>query len=92
VSEKVVVSREEMDRLVLMRVDLDRYEAQLIPDLYQENLALRTALQRLVDAVQVAEQHLGLEATKNHRAALHDAQDLLRRDSDLSRSQPPGLG
>jgi hypothetical protein len=76
-SEKVVVDRSEMDRLVLMRVDLDRYEAQLIPDLQQEVLALRHSLRRLVEAVQEAEGELGLEATKGHRGALRDAQRLL---------------
>jgi hypothetical protein len=76
-SEKVVIERVEMDRLVAMRMDLDRYEAQLIPDLQQEVLALRHALRRLIEAVQEAEHLLGLEATKSHRAALHDAERLL---------------
>jgi hypothetical protein len=76
-TEKVVVDREEMDRLLLMRMDLDRYEAQLIPDLQQEALALRHALRRLVEAVQEAERLFRLESNTSHRAALHEAQSLL---------------
>jgi hypothetical protein len=75
--DKVIVGRQEMDRLVLMRMDLDRYEAQLIPDLQQENLALRHALRRLIEAVVEAESVLSLEATKSHRGALHNAERLL---------------
>jgi hypothetical protein len=75
--DEVVVRRDEMDRLVLMRMDIDRYEAQLIPDLQQEALALRHALRRLVEAVVQAEHVLHLEATKNHRGALHAAERLL---------------
>ena len=88
-SEKVVVGRDEMDRLVLMRMDLDRYEAQLIPDLYQENLVLRNALQRLLEAVQEADLQATLEASDRHRGALHDAQRLLAERSELSRQRPP---
>lgn len=87
-SEKVVVDRSEMDRLVLMRVDLDRYEAQLIPDLRQEVLALRHTLRRLVEAVQDAERVLSLEASKGHRGALRDAQRLLEEDGDLAWNRP----
>jgi hypothetical protein len=88
-SEKVVVGREEMDRLVLMRMDLDRYEAQLIPDLYQENLALRNALQRLLEVVQEADLQVTLEASDRRRGALHDAQRLLGERSEVSRHRPP---
>jgi hypothetical protein len=76
-SDKVVVERGEMDGLVMMRLDLDRYEAQLIPDLQQEVLALHHALRRLVEAVREAEHLLSLEATKSHRGALRDAERLL---------------
>jgi hypothetical protein len=88
-SEKVVVGREEMDRLVLMRMDLDRYETQLIPDLYQENLALRNALQRLLEVVQEADLQVPLEASDRRRDALHDAQRLLGERSEVSRQRPP---
>lgn len=58
--EQVVIDRSELDRLVLMRMDFDRYEAQLIPDLQREVLALRNALRRLVETVQEAEQLISL--------------------------------
>ena len=49
-SGKIVMARDEVDRLVLMRMDLDRYEAQLIPDLRQQVVDLTRALKGLVDA------------------------------------------
>jgi len=76
-SEKVIVRRDEMDRLVLMRMDLDRYEAQLIPDLYKENLALRNALRRLVQVIQEADTQVSPDASNRHSAAVHDAERLL---------------
>jgi hypothetical protein len=44
------MAREEVDRLVMMRLDLDRYEAQLIPDLQQQVCDLTRALKGLVAA------------------------------------------
>jgi hypothetical protein len=44
------MAREEVDRLVLMRMDLDRYETQLIPDLRQQVVDLTRALRGLVEA------------------------------------------
>lgn len=76
-SDRVIIDRDEMDRLVLMRMDLDRYEAQLIPDLQQEVVALRNALRAVVEAVQEEEQRLDLVATGSHRSALDEAQRLL---------------
>lgn len=87
-SERVVVGRDEMDRLVMMRMDLDRYEAQLIPDLYQENLALRNALQRLLEVIQEADLQVTLEASDRHRGALHDARRLLGERRELWRNRP----
>jgi kynureninase len=75
------MGRDDVDRFVLMRSDLDRYEAQLIPDLQQEALALRNALIRLVAAVHEAEAVLNLEATTSHRSALHGAERLLAQPS-----------
>jgi len=91
-SDKVVIERDEMDRLVLMQMDLDRYEAQLIPDLQQETLALHHALRRLVEAVREAEHLLNLEATTRHRGALRQAERLLvdlaqRREEPTSGGQ-----
>ncbi len=76
-SGKVVVARDEMDRLVLMRMDLDRYEAQLIPDLYEENHALRNALRRLVQVIQEGDTPVSPDACNRRSAALHDAERLL---------------
>ena len=93
-SDKVVIERDEMDRLVLMRMDLDRYEAQLIPELQQEALALYHALRRLVEAVGEAEHLLKLEATTSHRGALLEAERLLaeleqrREDAAWRRRRP----
>ena len=92
-TEKVVIDRDELDRFVLMRMGLDRYEAQLIPDLQQEVDALRRTLGRLVDAVQGAEQLISLEATtESLRSALHDAQLLLAEPSTLLRSEATSAG
>jgi len=44
------MARDEVDRLVMMRMDLDRYEAQLIPDLQQLVFDLTRALKGLVAA------------------------------------------
>jgi hypothetical protein len=49
-NSKIVMARDELDRLVMMRMDLDRYEAQLIPDLQQQVLDLTRALKGLVAA------------------------------------------
>jgi len=76
-----------MDRIVLMRMDLDRYEAQLIPDLQCDILTLRHVLRRLVEAGEEAEQSLDLEASTSHRGALHEAQQLLEERNDPSRKQ-----
>jgi hypothetical protein len=46
----VLMPRDEVDRLVSMRMDLDRYEAQLIPDLQQLVFDLTRALKGLVAA------------------------------------------
>jgi hypothetical protein len=89
-SDEVVIERREIDQLALMQMDLDRYEAQLIPDLQQESLALYHALRRLVGAVREAEHLLELEATTSHRGALRAAERLLV-DLEQRREQPPGL-
>lgn len=44
------MARDEVDRLILMRMDLDRYEAKLIPDLQQQVFALTRALKGLIAA------------------------------------------
>jgi hypothetical protein len=47
---RIMMGRDEVDRLVLMRMDIDRYEAQLIPDLQQLVFDLTRALKGLVAA------------------------------------------
>jgi hypothetical protein len=53
--EKVVIDSDAMDRLPLMRMDLEPHEAQTISDLRHEVIALRHALRLLVEAVNQAE-------------------------------------
>jgi hypothetical protein len=43
-SNKVAVGRDEMDRLVTMRLDVDRYENETIPNLQLQAVLLREAL------------------------------------------------
>ena len=43
-SDKMVVGRDEMDRMIMMRVDVERYETQTIPALHQQAALLRQAL------------------------------------------------
>jgi hypothetical protein len=45
-----LIARDEIDRLTLLRLDLDRYEIQLIPDLRQQVFDLTRALKGLVAA------------------------------------------
>jgi hypothetical protein len=44
------MERDEVDRFVMMKMDLDRYEAQLIPDLQVRVGELTRALKALVAA------------------------------------------
>lgn len=48
--DRILMARDEVDRMVLMKLDLDRYEAQLIPDLQQQVLDLTRALKGMVSA------------------------------------------
>ena len=43
-SNKMIVGREEMDRLVMMRLDVDRYENETIPKLQLRAVLLHEAL------------------------------------------------
>ena len=43
-ANKSVVGRDEMDRLVMMRLDVDRYENETIPKLQLQAVLLREAL------------------------------------------------
>ena len=72
-NDRVLMARGEVDRLVLMKMDLDRYEAQLIPDLQQQVLDLTRALKVLVAAAgdkSVANREEAL-ATARRALAIH---------------------
>jgi hypothetical protein len=43
-SGKTFVGRDEMDRLIMMRMDVDRYENETIPDLHHQLALARQAL------------------------------------------------
>ena len=43
-ANKVVVGSDEMDRLIMMRLDVDRYENETIPNLQLQAMVLRKAL------------------------------------------------
>ena len=43
-SKGTVLDRDEMDRLIIMRMDLDKYETETIPMLHQRAALLRQAL------------------------------------------------
>jgi hypothetical protein len=73
---RIVMARDEVDRLVQMRMDLDRYEAQLIPDLQQLVLDLTRALRGLVAAS-------GDMSVANREQALATAQRV------LAQARPP---
>lgn len=47
---RILMARDDVDRMVLMKMDLDRYEAQLIADLQQQVFDLTRALKALVAA------------------------------------------
>ena len=50
-SNRISLNREEVDRMILLGMDADRYQTQVIPDLHQRVFALTRALEELVAAV-----------------------------------------
>jgi len=50
-ANKVVVGRDEMDRLIIMRLDVDRYENETIPNLQLQALALEDAQNESTDGL-----------------------------------------
>lgn len=50
-SNRISLNREEVDRMVLLGMDADRYQTQVIPDLQQRVIDLMRALNDLVTAV-----------------------------------------
>ena len=67
---RISIDRDEMDRLVLMRMDVDRYAAQLIPDLPARVQDLTQALEILLAAAADASPSNLLEAMARARQAL----------------------
>ena len=59
-SNRISLDREEVDRLILLGMDLDRYQTQVIPDLQQRVGELTRALSDLVAAVLAARQNPAL--------------------------------
>jgi hypothetical protein len=50
-NNRISLNREEVDRMILLGMDADRYQTQVIPDLQQRVLDLTRALKDLIGAV-----------------------------------------
>jgi hypothetical protein len=50
-SNRISLDREEVDRMLLLGMDADRYQTQVVPDLQQRVIDLTRALKDLVRAV-----------------------------------------
>ena len=59
-SNRISLDREEVDRLILLGMDFDRYQTQVIPDLQQRVGELTRALTDLVGNVLAARQNTAL--------------------------------
>ena len=59
-SNRISLDRDEVDRLILIGMDFDRYQTQVIPDLQQRVGDLTRALTNLVGAVLAARQNPAL--------------------------------
>ena len=59
-SNRISLDREEVDRLVLLGMDFDRYQTQVVPDLQQRVGELTRALTDLIGAVLAARQNPAL--------------------------------
>ena len=56
-SNRISLDREEVDRLILLGMDFDRYQTQVIPDLQHRVGELTRALTDLIEAVLAARQN-----------------------------------
>ena len=65
-SNRISLNREEVDRMILLGMDADRYQTQVVPDLQQRVFDLTRALRDLVAAV-------GAERNNRALAALVDS-------------------
>jgi len=59
-SNRISLDREEVDRMILIGMDFDRYQTQVIPDLQQRVGELTRGLTDLVGAVIAARQNPAL--------------------------------
>lgn len=50
-SNRISLNREEVDRMILLGMDADRYQTQVVPDLQQRVFDLTRALRDLIAAV-----------------------------------------
>jgi len=55
-SNRISLDREEVDRMILLGMDFDRYQTQVVPDLQQRVGDLTRALTDLIGAVLAARQ------------------------------------
>lgn len=69
---RVVMAADEVERMILARMDLDRYETQVIPDLRQRVRDLKLALSGLVAAAEDASRRNLVEAVARSRRVLSD--------------------
>jgi hypothetical protein len=60
VSNRISLNREEVDRMILLGMDADRYQTQVIPDLQQRVFDLTRALIDLVGAVHAERNNVAL--------------------------------
>ncbi len=59
-SNRISLDREAVDRMILVGMDVDRYQTQVIPDLQQRVAELTRALKDLIGAVEAARQNPAL--------------------------------
>lgn len=64
-SNRISLNREEVDRMILLGMDADRYQTQVVPDLQQRVSDLARALIALVKAVAVEGKSGGLSPQLN---------------------------
>jgi hypothetical protein len=83
---RISLNREEVDRMILLGMDADRYQTQVIPDLQQTVIDLVRALNDLVVAVGV-ERKIGGPAGQ-----LQVADALARAQKVLEAGLPPTHG
>jgi hypothetical protein len=59
-SNRILLDREAVDRMILIGMDFDRYQTQVIPDLQQRVGELTRALTELIGAVVAGRQNPAL--------------------------------